>query len=114
MREWAHQRDYIAEYTKLQVIVIRCSSICAPITVTCVNICGQLVAASVFIRELNIDIDADLSMAAQVSNASQNAYDPNFAHTVCVHDILMTRIFSCLVLGLLTSKMAVIYDHLGI
>ena len=109
-----HKRDYIAEYTKLQVIVIRSSSICAPITVTCVNICSQLVAASVIMRELDMDIDPDLLMAAQVSNPSQNAYDrsrPKFC-TCSVRDILMSSIFCWI--GLLTSKMAVIYDHLGV
>ena len=49
-----------------------------PITISCVNICGQLVDTSAVIRDLGFVMDDHLSMESQVSNImSQRILSPD-------------------------------------
>ena len=56
---WLCDNSLILNGTKSQVIVIRSLSLCAPITITRIDICGQLVATSAVVRDLGFAVDAD-------------------------------------------------------
>ena len=56
---WLCDNSLILNGTKSQVIVIRSPSLCAPITITRIDICGQLVATSAVVRDLGFAVDAD-------------------------------------------------------
>ena len=59
---------------KSQAIVIRSSSLHVPIAITCVDICGKLVATPAVVKDAGFVIDANLFMASQVANACLSAY----------------------------------------
>ena len=59
---------------KSQAIVIRSSSLSTPISLTRVDICGQLVDNSPVIRDLGFTIDTNLTMTSQIANVCRSAY----------------------------------------
>ena len=99
---WLCDNGLILNGTKSQAIVIRSPSLCEPITITCIDICGQLVAISAVVRDLGFAIDADLSLVTQVTNACRSAYY-NLCRISSIRDTLTIGTTKCLVHAIVTS-----------
>ena len=74
-----------------------------PIVITCVDICGELVATSALLGDLGFVIDADLSMASYVANACRSAYY-HLARIARIRDSITTSVCTCLVHACVTSR----------
>ena len=102
-KTWLCDNGLILNGIKSQAIVIRSSSLCAPITIKRIDICGQLVATSAVVRDLGFAIDAKLSMAAQVANVCRSAYYHLYRISRIRHTLKIGTT-KCLVHALVTSR----------
>ena len=68
MKMWLCENGFVLNEGKLEATVIHLSSLHMPISIPCVDICGQYVATSIIVHDLVIVIGTDLSMASHVVN----------------------------------------------
>ena len=75
-----------------------------PITISRVNICGQLVDTAAVIRDLGFVMDDHLSMESQVSNICRSAYY-HLSRIAKIRHSLTTSVCKSLIHGLVTSRL---------
>ena len=86
------------------IIIIRSPNVRTPITMSRINICGQLVDTSAVIRDLGFVMDDHLSMASQVSNICRSAYY-HLLRIAKIRHSLTTSVCKSLINGLVTSRL---------
>ena len=102
-KAWLCDNGLVMNDNKSHAIVIRWSSILTPTSVTCVNLCGQLVDTSPVIRDLGFTIDTNLTMTSQVANVCRSAYY-HLSRIAKIRDSISTTVCKSLIHGLLTSR----------
>ena len=103
-KAWLCDNGLVMNDSKSQAIVIRSSSVRTPTSITCVNLCGQLVDTSpVNIRDLGFTIDINLTMTSQVANVCRSAYY-HMSRIAKMRDSVSTTICKSLIHGLVTSR----------
>ena len=96
---WLCDNGLVLNENKSEAIIIRSPNVRTPITMSRINICGQLVDTSAVIRDLGFVMDDHLSMASQVSNIYRSAY----YHLS--RNALTTSVRKSLIHGLVTSRL---------
>ena len=102
-KAWLCDNGLVMNDSKSQAIVIRSSSVRTPTSITCVNICGQLVDTSPVIRDLGFTIDINLTMTSQVANVCRSAYY-HMSRIAKMRDSVSTTVCKSLIHGLVTSR----------
>ena len=103
VKTWLANNGLILNETKSQAIVIRSSSLRAPITSTCIDMCGELVATSAVVMDSEFVIDANLSMASQVAKAYRSAYY-DLVRITHIRDSMIASVCKCLVHAFVTPR----------
>ena len=88
--------------SKSEANVIRSSSLRVPISIPCVDICGQHIATSMIVRDLGVVTDTDLLMASQVANTCLNEYY-HLSRMARIRESLTSSVCKYLVHDLVTS-----------
>ena len=101
---WLCDNRLVLNENKSEAIVIRSPNMRTPITISRVNICGQLVDTESVIRDLGFVMDDHLSMASQVSNICRTAYY-HLSRIAKIRHSLTTSVCKSLIHGLVTSRL---------
>ena len=104
VKTWLCDNGLVMNENKSEAIVIRSPSLRTPITFSRINICGQFVDTSAFIRDLGFAIDTHLSMASQVSNICRSAYY-HLSRIAKIRNSLTTGVCKSLIHGLVISRL---------
>ena len=105
VKTWLCDNGLVMNENKSEAIVIRSPSLRTPIAFSRINICGQFVDSSAFIRDLGFAIDTHLSMASQVSNILCRSAYYHLARIAKIRYSLTTSVCKSLIHGLVTSRL---------
>ena len=100
---WLCDNGLVLNENKSEAIIMQSPNVRTPITMSRINICGQLVDTSAVIRDLGFVMDDHLSMASQVSNICRSAYY-HLSRIAKIRHSLTTSVCKSLIHGLVTSQ----------
>ena len=101
---WLCDNGLVLNENKSEAIIMQSPNVRTPITMSRINICGQLVDTSAVIRDLGFVMDEHLSMASQVSNICRSAYY-HLSRIAKIRHSLTTSVCKSLIHELITSRL---------
>ena len=101
---WLCDNGLVLNENKSEAIIMQSPNVRTPITMSRINICGQLVDTSAVIRDLGFVMDDHLSMASQVSNICRSAYY-HLSRIAKIRHSLTTSVCKSLIHELVTSRL---------